>query len=331
MEEEKTEKETTKAKHHKTHKKDDTIEIPIGKYLNKLRENPWVISTFVLAIALIVFIIVGARGPGISVSDKEEVGNTLVSYINGNPALQSQVTLDSIEQEGQFYRVVVNYLGQSVPIYITLDGKYIVSGKPVPIEEAFASDGNNDDTENEFIENENVEVSEDDDAVLGNKNAKVTIIEFSDYQCPFCARFWSETLPLIKKEFIDTGKVKLVYRDFPLENIHPMARPAAIAAECVREKGGDSAYFKMHDKIFENQQDLSSDNLKKWATELGYNIAQCYDMQKYGDEVDEDAADAQAAGGTGTPYFVINGKSVSGALPFDVFKQIIDAELESAG
>src|SRR3990172_7919363 len=110
-----------------------------------------------------------------------------------------------------------------------------------------------------------VKASLDDDAVLGDKNAPVTIIEFSDYQCPYCGRHFSETFPQLKSEYIDTGKVKIVFRDFPLTQIHPMAQPSAEAAECVREKGGDEAYWKMHDKIFENQQVLSVDNLKLWA------------------------------------------------------------------
>src|SRR3989344_7320374 len=88
-----------------------------------------------------------------------------------------------------------------------------------------------------------VEVSADDDPVLGDKNAPVTIIEFSDYQCPFCRKFWTEILPSIKSEYIDTGKVKFVYRDFPLTSIHPSAEPAAEATNCVREQGGDEAYF----------------------------------------------------------------------------------------
>ena len=174
-----------------------------------------------------------------------------------------------------------------------------------------------------------VSASEDDDPFIGEENAPVTIIEFSDYQCPFCGRFWSQTLPLLKSEYIDTGKVKFVYRDFPLDSIHPFATPAAIAAECVREAAGrsDEVYFEYHDKIFAGQQSLSNDNLKAWAQEMGYDIGSCLDSQKYLDEVRKDLSDAQAAGGRGTPYFVINGKPLSGAQPFSVFQQIIESEL----
>lgn len=172
-----------------------------------------------------------------------------------------------------------------------------------------------------------VKASIDDDAVLGDKNAPVTIIEFSDYQCPFCGRFWSETLGQIKTQYIDTGKVKFVYRDFPLTSIHPMAQPAAEATECIRDKGGDEAFWKLHDEIFANQQILSVDNLKKWANEIGYDIGSCLDSGEFKSEVLKDLTDGQSAGARGTPYFVVNGQVVSGAQPFSVFQQIIEAEL----
>jgi len=167
----------------------------------------------------------------------------------------------------------------------------------------------------------------DDDAFLGDADAPVVIIEFSDYQCPFCARFWSQTLPALKSEYIDTGKVKFVYRDFPLTSIHPMAMSAAEATECVRDQGGDDAFFEMHDAIFENQPALSDSLLRKLASDLGYDINDCLDSGEFRSEVQNDLSDGQAAGGRGTPYFVINGIPLSGAQPFSAFKQVIDAEL----
>ena len=193
-----------------------------------------------------------------------------------------------------------------------------------------------------------VKASVDDDAVLGDKNAPITIVEFSDYQCPFCRKFWTETLPSIEKEYIKTGKVKLVYRDLPLAQLHPMAQASAEAAECVSEKGGDAAYFKMHDKIFSEQNIIDSgsatgavtktatytnDDLKKWAKDLGYDISSCLDSGKYKSEVAKDSADASAAGIQGTPGFVIEksgtgqGTLLSGAYPFSQFQQIIDQQL----
>lgn len=171
-----------------------------------------------------------------------------------------------------------------------------------------------------------VSVSIDDDPMLGDKNAPVTIIEFSDYQCPYCGRFWSDTLPQIEKEYINTGKVRLVFRDFPL-SMHPNALPAALASECVHEKGGDKAYYKYHDKLFANQVSLTDANLKAWAKELGYDITSCLDSKKYLSEVNKDQQDGSAAGVTGTPAFFINGQKLVGAQPFSAFKQLIDAEL----
>ena len=177
------------------------------------------------------------------------------------------------------------------------------------------------------------EVSEDDDAFLGDKNAPIVMIEFSDFQCPFCRSFWRDTLPLIKSEYIDTGKVKFVYRDFPL-SFHPGAMPAAQASECAEEQG---KFWEMHDKIFTEQDKSGSGtiqfgvvDIKKWASGIGLNMSDfnsCLDSGKYAEEVNNDIKDGQTAGVSGTPGFFINGKSVVGAQPFSVFKSIIDEEL----
>jgi len=195
-----------------------------------------------------------------------------------------------------------------------------------------------------------VKVSLDDDAVEGSANAPVTIVEFSDFQCPFCRKFWTETYHQLKSEYIDTGKVKLVYRDFPLASLHPMAQKSAEAAECVREaaggKGkGDKAYFKFHDKMFQEQNVLdggdpikgpvkgtaryTADDLKKWAKDLGYDIGDCLDSGKFASEVQKDETEGASYGVQGTPAFFVNGKLISGAQPYGAFKQAIDAELNA--
>lgn len=182
-----------------------------------------------------------------------------------------------------------------------------------------------------------VEVSADDDSFLGPKNAKVTIIEFSDFQCPFCRTFWRNTLKQIKNEYIDTGKsVKFVLRDFPLSSIHPMAQKYSEAAECAEDQ---KRYWEMHDKIFEEQDKLgqgtisaySIDDLKRWAGEIGLNgsqLSQCLDSGKYADEVRKDFEDGSRAGAGGTPTFFINGIPLVGSQPFENFKAIIDEELQ---
>lgn len=187
------------------------------------------------------------------------------------------------------------------------------------------------------------QVSIDDDPVMGNKNAPLTIIEFSDYECPFCKRSFSDVIPNLKKDYIDTGKVKFVYRDLPLA-FHQNAHKEAQAAECARSQGGDTAYFKYHDQIFtrttSNGTGLALDQLPVIAKDIGLNVSQfqqCLDSEKYKAEVDKDIADATAAGASGTPtWFIgkttangtIEGARIVGAQPYTAFKTIIDQQLK---
>ena len=161
----------------------------------------------------------------------------------------------------------------------------------------------------------------------GEEDAPVTMIEFSDFQCPFCGRFFTQTLPLIEEQYLKTGKVKFVYKDFPLESIHPMALPAALAARCAGEQG---KFWEYHDIIFENQALLSDSSLKQWASDLGLNTGDfnsCLDSQKYLSEIRKDLQEGEAAGIRGTPGFLINGQLISGAQPFNVFQQAIESQL----
>ena len=286
-----------------------------GNLTEKLRENPWILSTFVLVV-LAVVVLAGSLGSlsftGNSIS-ADEAGN-IIGGITG-------YSIDSANEiEG--YQINILYQGESVPFFVTKDGKYAAQLSKMDDSTSGTDAGTGSYTGN-------VEVSEDDDPVLGNADAPVTIIEFSDYQCPYCEKFWSETLPLIKKNYIDTGKARIIYRDFPLSSIHPMAQPAAEAAECVRKisGGSDVAYFKYHDKIFANQASLSESNLKSWAKQMGYSIDSCLDSGEFADEVLGDMQDGSAAGISGTPGFIINGIPVSGAQPYSVFEQIIEGEL----
>ena len=166
----------------------------------------------------------------------------------------------------------------------------------------------------------------DDDSVLGDKNAPVTIVEWSDYECPFCARFHSETFGQIKSKYIDTGKVKFVYRDFPL-SFHQNAQPAAEAAECAGEQ---NKYWEMHNLLFTQGVQGGVASFKQFAKQIGLNTATfntCLDTGKMKAEIQKDFADGQKVGIQGTPGFVVNGQLISGAQPFSVFQQVIDAEL----
>ncbi|MEK6900593.1 MAG: thioredoxin domain-containing protein [Nanoarchaeota archaeon] len=167
----------------------------------------------------------------------------------------------------------------------------------------------------------------DDDAVKGKENAPVTIIEWSDYECPFCVRFYTDTESLIDEQYIKTGKVKLIYRDYPLP-FHTNAQKAAEAAECADEQG---KYWEMHDLLFEKGVTGGVTAFKQYAKQLGLNTAKfntCLDTGAMASEVQKDMADGSAAGIQGTPGFLVNGQLISGAQPFSVFQQVIDAALE---
>mgnify|MGYP001618779336 FL=1 len=172
------------------------------------------------------------------------------------------------------------------------------------------------------------EASADDDAVLGDPNAPITMIEFSDYQCPYCQRFYSTILPEIKKNYIDTGKVKFVYRDFPISS-HLNALPAALSAECAGEQNN---YCGMHDNIFDNFASWVSlpdvaPVFKQYAKEIGLDTVafnSCLDKKELQDEVNGDLQDAIKYGVTATPTFFVNGQKVVGAQPFTVFQGIFD-------
>ncbi len=169
-------------------------------------------------------------------------------------------------------------------------------------------------------------------AVMGSPDATVTIVEFTDYQCPFCQRHSLQTLPQIKKEYVDTGKVKYVLKNFPLTQIHPHAISAAEAAECAGEQG---KYWEMHEKLFSEQKQWAGSNdasavFKSFAKELGLDekaFDECMTSERYKDKIMADQKEGIAAGVTGTPAFFINGQFISGAQPFQVFQQMIEQAL----
>ena len=167
----------------------------------------------------------------------------------------------------------------------------------------------------------------DDDPVKGDINAPVTIVEFSDFECPFCERYYSQTYKQIDEQYIQTGKVRYVFRDYPL-SFHPDAQKAAEAAQCADDQG---KFWEMHDMIFENQHAMGVSNLKSYAEGMGLDTQlfnQCLDSGEYSQEVLDDQQDGARLGVSGTPSFFINGKMLVGAQPFETFKEAIEAELD---
>ena len=166
----------------------------------------------------------------------------------------------------------------------------------------------------------------DNDPATGPADAPVTIVEFSDFQCPYCQRV-GPTMASVREAYGD--KVRIVFRDYPLA-FHQQAQPAAEAAQCAHEQG---KFWEYHDKLFANQQALGADDLKKYAADLeldGERFTECFDSGRFRQDVQDDFQYGQSVGVSGTPAFFINGRFISGAQPFDKFKEIIDEELRTS-
>ncbi len=170
--------------------------------------------------------------------------------------------------------------------------------------------------------------------ILGNKDAKVTMIEFADFRCPFCEQFYSQTEPQIMKDYVDTGKVKFTFRNFAF--LGPASTIAANASECANDQG---KFWDFYNYLYKNQPAetdttmYNTDTLTQAAVSLGMNdgtFRSCMDNKTDDAKAAKDMTDGQAAGVNGTPTFFINGVSVVGAQPYAAIKAIIDQELAKA-
>lgn len=162
----------------------------------------------------------------------------------------------------------------------------------------------------------------------GSLDAPVTIVDFSDFQCGHCAHFAFTTKRQIEEEYVETGQVKLVFRNFVV--MGSASQLAAEAGECAHQQGH---FWEYHDRLFQNLTEgrrISKDELTRLAGELGLDTTAfnlCLDSGKYKDEVERDAQEGKRRGVSGTPTFFINDRRIVGAQPFETFKRIIDDEL----
>ena len=312
--------------HHHEHKEHHT-EHKGSEGITLKKSDAWKIATALAVLLLIISIFTGGfRGnkEGITgVVSADKAAQSALNYISNN-LLQpgTSAALKNVSESSGVYSIGISIGDQDYTSYITKDGKLLFAGGIDMAQEAEKPTAQSETPQ----QPQKLNIDVDDGPVLGNKNAPVTIVEFSDFQCPYCGRFFTQTLPSIKKDYIDTGKVKLVFRDFPL-SFHPNAEPAAEAAECANEQG---KYWEYHDKLFENQDSLSSELYIKLAGDLGLDVDKfktCIETSKYKQEVEDDFNYGQSVGVSGTPTFFINGIKLVGAQPYEAFKQIIDAEL----
>ncbi len=278
------------------------------------KKNIWKYASAVLA-AILLIVVAADRGVFESAGG-QEIATKAIDFINKNLLTGGAVaSLVDVKEKNNLYLLKLNVNGQVFDSYVSKDGSLLFPSavdmtKELPTQQPGKS----------------VEASADDDPSLGPLSAPVTIIVFSDYQCPFCARV-EPTL----KQVMDTYKeeVRLVFRDFPL-GFHQYAQLAAEASECADEQG---KFWEYHDLLFAKQSEWSPvgiNKFKEYALDLGLDASQfnaCLESGKYADEVKKDLEEGQAAGVTGTPAFFVNGVLVSGAQPFSTFQQIIEQEL----
>ena len=282
----------------------------------KKKISTWKIISLILAVLLFISIFTSVFS--LNKISKDKAKEISLKFINENLLVgQAAATITSIEDTGSLYKIKLNIQGKEYDSYITRDAKILfptaieLTGTPAQDEQPIE--------DNQQV----VEVSADDDPVKGSKDAPITIIEFSDFQCPYCGKV-EPTIKQVLEAY--EGKIKLIYRDFPL-GFHEFAQKASEASECADEQG---KYWEYHDKLFENQNDLTVEDLKKYATDLKLDTTKfndCLDSEKYKSEVQKDFEDGQKYGVSGTPAFFINGISLVGAQPFSAFQQIIEQEL----
>jgi protein-disulfide isomerase len=184
----------------------------------------------------------------------------------------------------------------------------------------------------ETVEMSNIEM--EGEPVLGDDDAPVTMVVYEDFECPFCKRFEEGAVPQIVSNYVDSGQVRIVWKDKPLTQLHPWAKPAAEAMECVYREGGNDVFWALKDKVFSDQNQLSAEDaqsqIKSWAAEEGVSesaVQSCIDRGDAMSEVEADSSEGEEVGASGTPTSFLNGQKLVGAQPYSQFETVIEEEL----
>lgn len=264
--------------------------------------------------------------------DKAKVGDLIKRYYTSSGQIPEDVEMSVTDikpsevtglSEGTL-RLARGAQSQEVPFLISADGRWFLRADPVdltidPVQQVLSK----------------IKLG-DDNPSRGAKDSPVTIVEYSDFQCPFCARAEEIVAGEVLKAYGD--KVTFIYKQFPLTSIHPWAEPASLIGLCVYKVGGNAAYWKYHETVFKSQKDVPADDpaakLLGFAKDAGADQAKVKDCFEKGETkalVDATLAEAEEVGVNSTPTFFINGKRLSGAQSLDAFKAIIDPELAKGG
>lgn len=309
---------------------EEVIQIPIGKFVRKIKSNPWIAVSVVLALVLVLVLIFG-RGSASSVSG-EEAGQKLVDFINAQGNGKAEFV--SASKEGSLYNIVVDYNGEQIPVYVSSDGKYLITD-PIPLSENYAGTG-----AKTNVGPVNVVVG--DAPAIGSVDAKVTVVEFSDFSCPYCAAAsgdndelnaymkqrnsnWEPIVTNLMKDYVNTGKVRFAVK---YRMGHSGGHPAQLVAWCLNDQ---NLYWKFYAKAFANQDDVEDlTKMKALAKTVGADMTKldsCLNSKKYDSKIDAEQAEGTQYGVSGTPAFFVNGILVEGAVPYSQIKAFIESEL----
>jgi protein-disulfide isomerase len=275
--------------------------------------------------ALLLAAACGGGGEGGPSASNDAISQRVIDYFQKTvttPGLNFKVTkIEDSEVPGWRKGNLEVSLGpqtQNVAFYVNRDGRYLFRGDAI-------------DLTIDPLKQVMNKISLDNQPERGAKDAKVTIVEYSDFQCPFCARVYTTLENEVLKDYGD--KVRFVFKNFPLSSIHPWAEDGAVAAECAFQQGNDK-FWPMYNGLFSKQSEISKDNLKEKASAIakdgGLDVGrfqECLDGKQAIDAVKADESEGTALGVNSTPTFFINGRRLSGAQSTQDFKQMIDQEL----
>ena len=271
----------------------------------------------------------GGGGGGGATADDAAVSQRVVDYFQKTvttPGLTFKVTKVEDSEIPDWRKgnleVSLGQQTQNVAFYVSRDGRYLFRGDAV-------------DLTVDPLKQVRDKIKLDGEPSRGPADAKVTIVEYSDFQCPFCSRVYATFETQVIKEYGD--KVRFIFKNYPLTSIHPWAEDAAVASECAFQQGNDQ-FWTMYNGLFSKQSEINKDNLAAKAAEIGEaggldvaKLKECLEGKKSLDAVKADESEATALGVNSTPTFFVNGRRLSGAQTYEGFKQLIDQELAAKG
>jgi len=278
---------------------------------------------------ILVMLFAGCGGSRGSAASNDTISQHVIDYFQKTvttPGLTFKVTKIEDSEVPDWRKgnleVSLGQQTQNVAFYVSRDGKYLFRGDAV-------------DLTVDPLKQVMDKISLDNQPVRGPKDAKVTIVEYSDFQCPFCGRVYTTLENDVLKDYGD--KVRFVFKNYPLSSIHPWAEDGAVASECAFQQGNDK-FWAMYNGLFSKQGEINKENLKDKASEFGKaggldvaRLQECLAGKQSQEAVDADVKEATALGVSSTPTFFVNGRKLSGALSPADFKQAIDRELAAKG